>query len=382
MAVGSRAADALSLASRLLVEGGRALRARARPGAEALPGRPGEVTAAWLSSALGARVTGVRVSGEESGTTGRARLVLDAEQGVPRALFVKLAPPDLPTRLFVGLMGLAEREVRFYRELAAGLPVRVPRCHHAVSCARSGRFALLLDDLAAGGATFRDITRPCDGDEAAAVVVELARLHAALWRSPRFDAELAWLKAPRSGSALRVERFVTERLVAAGLRRHGDALPEAQRRLGNRLPRLRQALDAEWSRAPTALLHGDPHLGNLWLDARGPGFLDWQVARRGDPFRDLVYFLVLSLSVETRRARDRQLLRLYLEALEKEGVSEIGFEQAWRRLRVNALYAWIAAVATAGAATLQAAPIVAAGLQRVGAAVQDLDPVRAFSPQA
>jgi aminoglycoside phosphotransferase (APT) family kinase protein len=380
--VGSRAADALSLASRLLEEGARALRARVRPGADALPGRPGEVTAAWLSSVLGVRVTGFRLSGEEAGTTARARLALQAGEGAPRALFLKLAPPDLPTRLFVGLMGLAEREVRFYRELAAALPVRVPRCHHAVSCPRSGRFALLLDDLAEGGATFRDITRPCDVEEAAAVVVELARLHALLWRSPRFDAELAWLGAPRSGSAFRVERFVTERLVAAGLRRQGAALPEAQRRLGSRLPRLRAALEAEWSRAPTALLHGDPHLGNLWFDAQGPGFLDWQVVRGGDPFRDLVYFLVLSLSVETRRARERELLRLYLEALEKEGVREIGFEEAWRRLRVAALYTWIAAVATAGAATLQAAPIVAAGLQRAGAAVQDLDPVHALSPRA
>ena len=114
-------------------------------------------------------------------------------------------------------------------------------------------------------------------------------------------------------------------------------------------------------------------------ESGGPGLLDWQVARRGDPFRDLVYFLVLSLSVETRRARERELLRLYLETLDEEGVSELGFEEAWRRQRANALYAWIAAVATAGAATLQAAPIVAAGLERAGAALRDLDPEDALA---
>jgi hypothetical protein len=49
---------------------------------------------------------------------------------------------------------------------------------------------------------------------------------------------------------------------------------------------------------------------------------------------------------------------------------------AWRQHRLHAIYAWIAAVVTAAAATLQSEPIVRTGLARSSAAVMELDSLR------
>jgi hypothetical protein len=51
---------------------------------------------------------------------------------------------------------------------------------------------------------------------------------------------------------------------------------------------------------------------------------------------------------------------------------------AWEQYRLHALYAWIAAVVTAAAATLQGEAIVRAGLERSSAAVMDLDSLGAL----
>jgi aminoglycoside phosphotransferase (APT) family kinase protein len=68
--------------------------------------------------------------------------------------------------------------------------------------------------------------------------------------------------------------------------------------------------------ASQTLLHGDPHIGNTYLLADGDlGFLDWQVARRGNFSLDLGYFLQGALTTDDRRIAERQLLQEYRDAL-------------------------------------------------------------------
>ncbi|MDT5150055.1 MAG: hypothetical protein QOI01_1788 [Mycobacterium sp.] len=64
------------------------------------------------------------------------------------------------------------------------------------------------------------------------------------------------------------------------------------------------------------LLHGDAHIGNTYLTPTGNvGFLDWQVARRGNFALDLGYFLQVALTTEDRRGHERALLAEYRDAL-------------------------------------------------------------------
>jgi aminoglycoside phosphotransferase (APT) family kinase protein len=368
-------ADAAAAAALAAREGARLV--RGRRGLGACPGRLSDLTPDWVERALarscpGARVRELRVLDESSGTTDRGRLALAGDGPLPATLFVKLAPRDAATRVFVGALGLGEREVRFYRELAPGLRVPAPRAFHAGFDRATGRFVLLLEDLAARGARFGDVGAGCTAAEAEAVVRALARVHAPLWASPRFAADLAWL-APSARARARAERFVRERLVARAARRSGDLLPGALRDAPGALARGWGRVEAAWAAAPPALLHGDPHLGNLYFVGAEPGFADWQVTHRGDAVRDVAYFATLSLDVETRRARERELLAAWRDALAAAGARPPSPDEAWRRHRLGSLYALCAVLATVGAERLQAGAVARAALARAAAAVSDLD---------
>jgi aminoglycoside phosphotransferase (APT) family kinase protein len=345
------------------------------------PRRVGDVDAAWLTTVLQARCPGSRVRrverlGGNDGTTSRARLALHYDErgpGAPDSVFVKLPPVDLPTRLFVDVMRLGGTEARFYREVAASVPIATPRVFHAASAGRTGRFALVLEDLEARGVAFSDAARPLALDVAKEVVRALATLHASFWESPRLRGDLAWLKRRGSDPTYRLGRVVSATAVRPALRRFADVVPAPLAAAAPRITAARDALEDAWGRGPSTLVHGDAHAGNLYVASTGVGFLDWQVVQCGQGMRDVTYFLVLSLPTDVRRAHERELIALYVATLLERGVAAPMLDHAWEQYRLHAFYAWIAAVVTAAAATLQSEEIVRAGLARSSAALMELD---------
>lgn len=347
------------------------------------PARIADVGAAWLTRALqrpfpGSRVAAVVVLDQDAGTTERARLgVTYADVGrgdpPPVTLFVKLAPRDLRTRLFVDLMQLGNTETRFYRDVAAGLPGEMPRVYHASTVGRGQGFALLLEDLSVRGARFSDASQALGVEEACSVMARLAELHAALWESPRFASDLAWLKSRERNDLYPVERFLCALAVPAGAAAFGDLVPREARAAVPRLLAARDALEDAWARGPRTLIHGDAHAGNLYFVPGAVGLLDWQLAQRAQGMRDVAYFLASSLPIAVRREHDRSLVALYLRALAERGVAPPSFDVAWEQYRLHAVYAWIAVAVTAAAATLQQEPIVRAAIERTSRAMTDLD---------
>jgi hypothetical protein len=269
-------------------------------------------------------------------------------------------------------MGLGRQEVAFYRDVRAGVPVAAPRCYAARFDPTSARFALVLEDLEARGCRFGDITKPCSAEDADAVVTALARMHAGFWESPRFGRDLAWVHSqPDDPNAGLVARLI-KRSIKHVEQAHADLMPEDVRRQGRAVIERRPDLDARLGRGPLTLLHGDTHVGNMAFDGAEPVFFDWQVLRRGPGMRDVAYFMVTSLPVETRRAHEEQLVRSYVGALKAGGV-DLSFDDAWHRYRLHAVDPWIASVVTVAAGGLQAAHIATLGLERSLAALADLD---------
>lgn len=315
----------------------------------------------------------VDVVDRNSGTTTRARLrVTSEDNALPPTLFMKVAPTETRTRLFVNLMGLGRQEVAFYRDLRAEVPVETPQVYAARYDPVLARFALVLEDLESRGCRFGDITKPLGTDEAAAVVTALARLHAMYWDNPRLGTDLAWIKAQHEDPNAGLVARLIKRSMAQVDRSHVAKVPDDVRTKGRRVIARRAQLDAALARGPLTLLHGDTHVGNMAFDGTTPVFFDWQVLRKGPGLRDVSYFMVTSLPVDLRRQLEQDLLREYQRELKARGV-DVSFDHVWQRYRLHAVDPWIASVVTVAAGGLQAAHIADVGLQRSLAAVDDLD---------
>lgn len=341
-----------------------------------------DVDAAWLTAVLQPAAPGVRVAsvermGGHSGTTTRERLRVRSGPGesgavAPEALFLKITPPGLGTRFFMELFDLGRTEVEFYRCVAGALPVKVPRVYCARRARRGGRFVLLLEDLEASGCRIASHESPVSLAEARAVVTALARLHAEFWQSPRFAADLAWLRTGGDGPHKGLEWWLAARSNAPALAKFGDVVPAAVRSNAHRIHEHRAELEAHWAAGPQTLLHGDPHAGNLYFDGDEAGFFDWQVAQVGPGLRDLSYFLINSVETRMRRDHEGELIELYLATLVDGGVDAPAFDSAWEEHRLFALYAWIAISVTAAVSNLQPRAVVQRAVERTGTALDDL----------
>jgi len=359
-----------------------------RAARDGVPARVGKLCAADVSRLLreagwDVAIRQIEVLDHTAGTTSRARVALRGASGpdadaVPGTLFAKLAPTDLATRLFVNLMGLGANEVRFYAALreAVAPHLDVPAFYGGRVAGPGGRFVLLLEDLAADpGVELRE-SRPLAPAEARPAVEAIAGIQAALWRSPRFDGDLAWLKRP--GAPREVEKSLYGLSVQRCLRRFGGLVPEDMQRAVHLAHTERDRLEALWARDAHAFSHGDPHLGNFYLRGGRPGFYDWQVCQIAQGTRDLAYFLVMAVDRDRLPAACRDLVGAYRDALVRGGVDARPLDTLLEQVRLHVLYVLIAVVVAAASSTLQSEAIVRSAVENVTAAFSHLDPLGAW----
>jgi hypothetical protein len=331
-----------------------------------------DVTPEWLSYALGVEVEKVEVLDAHSGTTGRARIGLTSaapRNDLPPSLFVKLAPFDPRQRKFVDMTGLGIAEARFYRDVAGDVPVRVPRVHHA-EVDDDGRYVMVLEDLVASACRFPSPGDEDVGDSVAAIIDALAHLHARYWGSPRLDRDLGWV---RTGGRVGFEHGGP--YFARALEMFGDEMGPTFRRLAELYVEKAPAIAGLLAAGPPTLIHGDPHLGNLFLDGDDAGFFDWGMVWCATGVRDVAYVLGNSTPTEVRRAHEREWLGHYVEVIHAAGI-DLDAGDAWERYRLLVVYAWSSATSTATMGSRwQTIEVGHGGMARATEAVEDLDSV-------
>jgi hypothetical protein len=78
------------------------------------------------------------------------------------------------------------------------------------------------------------------------------------------------------------------------------------------------------------------------------GWHDWQLVRKGRPWRDITYFMLGSLTLEERRAEAGRLIKHYREALKATGAEGVlDQDAAWEQFRrwpVYGMQSWLANV--------------------------------------
>jgi hypothetical protein len=272
-----------------------------------------DLTAEWLTAAVGIPVAGFTAEPIGTGQMSqsyRVQLVITGEQG-PNSVVLKVAADDPTSRQTGVALGLYEREVRFYDEVAPKLGGPIAPCYHASFDAESGTFGLLLGD--AGPAEVGNEIEGTTVERAHLAVVELARLHAPAIGDPSL-AGAEWLNRDSPMS-----QALIAQLYAAFAERYADRIDDRHRMVCERLV----AGFDDWGAISTSgaqgLVHGDYRLDNLLFGTEGAErpltVVDWQTVTWGPAMTDLAYFLGCALPVEARRAHAEELMAAYHEAL-------------------------------------------------------------------
>ena len=306
---------------------------------ERLPETADAIDPAWLTSTLSARFPGVRVAGVEvlerhevTNSHARLRITYAAPVGAPELVFAKLLPADPARRDSIAQTNMGRREALFYATLAPSLPLRVPDAYVALHDDRDGSFALLLEDLAASDCAVSDGTWGVTPDSAAVALEELAVLHARFEDPARRAAEAPWVPRATHRSTYGAT------LLRYGLDHHRDRLSDDFAAVAELYIDRGDALHALWQLGPSTVIHGDPHIGNLFDDHGRTGFLDWGIINVSTPMRDVSYFLNMAMGIEDRRTHERDLLRHYLDRRSAAGGSAITFDDAWHAHRIHGAY--------------------------------------------
>lgn len=279
--------------------------------------RPNDLTASWLTAVLGAgEVAGFDVERIGTGQMSecyRVRLrYADGATGL-ESVVLKVAASDPVSRQTGLALGLYEREVRFYGDVAPRLGGPIARCYHAAVDTSTGMFDLLLGD--AGPAVVGDEIAGATIEQALLAVVELGTLQGPLLG----DAALA--EAPWLNREAPLNQSMIAGLYAGFLDRYGDRIAPAHRKVCERLVGAfdaYQAAEAERG-GVRGLVHGDYRMDNLLFGAQGAErpltVVDWQTVSWGPALTDLAYFLGCALPAADRRAHYDALLRAYHGAL-------------------------------------------------------------------
>lgn len=286
--------------------------------------RPTELSADWLTAVLD-RGTVTDFTFERIGTGQMSecyRITLtyaDAGSSGPASVVLKVAATDPSSRQTGQALGLYEREVRFYTDVAPGLSGPVAPCHHAAYDPQTGAFDLLIGDAAP--AVVGDEIRGATVEQAHLALSELGKVHGPMLGDTSLTAS-EWLNRESP-----LNQALVAQLWAGFSERFGDAIAPRHRMVCERLV---GAFDAHLAAEATSdrvhgLVHGDYRLDNMLFGQAGAEraltVVDWQTVTWGPAFTDVAYFLGCALPTEARRQNYDALLAAYHHALEGTGAT-------------------------------------------------------------
>ena len=339
------------------------------------------VTPAWMTEAVvhhhpGAHVGKVDLVAATKGNNRRARFRLEYDAGSgPEFLYAK-AEGDF--RQVHARNGNLFNEPELFQS-GAVIPVAHPLPYKVIMDREALDYVIVMEDVTSRGGVPLTAESTMTVDQAANGVRGLARLHSRYWDiSTHSHPALAWLGswAPTEGFIQSLRNVVPPGLAKA----KGRMSAELDQYDGPTLVAHLARSMTSFTQGPQTLLHGDAHIGNTFvLPDNEIGFLDWQVARRGNWSQDLGYFFVSALSVEDRRSHELDLLREYLDALELPAERKPSPNEAWTRYSASMAYALPIWFATLNTALTQSPEGSLSLCQRYGQAFVDLDSIGALA---
>jgi hypothetical protein len=281
--------------------------------------RPDDLTASWLTDKIGAGAAGQvadfaveRIGTGQMSECYRVALnYVDAGSNGPRSVVLKVAATDPVSRQTGLALGLYEREVCFYRDIAPRIGGPIAPCYHAAVDTSTGVFDLLLGD--AGPAVVGDEIAGATTEQARLGVLELARLHGPLLGDTAL-AEATWLNRESP-----LNQAMVTPLYAGFVDRYGEQIAPNHRLVCECLVGAFDGYVEAEAEQMRGLVHGDYRLDNMLFGTaeadRALTVVDWQTVSWGPALTDLAYFLGTALPAQDRREHYDALLLAYHEAL-------------------------------------------------------------------
>jgi hypothetical protein len=144
-----------------------------------------DITPAWLSTVLGRTVVGFEVDFLEGGVLSDAYKLRGISyagpaDGAPSSLVVKIANKIKNLRNFGMMANAYNKELNFFRDLSADLPIRAPRLYGCGSDGSGGAefFSIAMEDLTTHSKVFDQVDDPPDLAFARKMALEVAGMHA------------------------------------------------------------------------------------------------------------------------------------------------------------------------------------------------------------
>jgi hypothetical protein len=358
-----------------------------------IPLRFEAITADWLTQVLckpvsaDAKVLSHRLGPPDDGSSNRRQISVEYNAtgiaaGLPASLFCK-ASHGLANRILLGVSGGAAAETAYYTRIRPTLAIESPRGFHAAFDPESFNSIVLLEDLS------RSVKEFCS-----------QRTHMTLERAQSELRALATLHARYFGKAEQAEGALTHfkswpqyfgDTLAFGLQQgseqgflDGEAvIPSRLFQRHREIWHYTLASVALHDRYPKTLAHGDVHLKNWYVAGNGEmGLADWQCAHRGHWARDFAYAMSTALTVEDRRAWERDLLAYYIDRLHAAGGPLLAFDEAWTQYRqqlMTALTWWTVTLHPApGMPDMQPRDLALEFVRRIATAIDDVESLCAF----
>jgi Phosphotransferase enzyme family len=325
------------------------------------------VSPRWLGGVLGLEVVGVNAGPVDERVSTNVPIRLDLADGSTRELWIK----GYFSAIGRNFRHAGVSEAMFYRELAGWVGVRTLQPVYAEVDPVTQANVVVTQDVLGHRAVFLNARSVYTADQVAASLEQLAVLHSSTWLHPVGTA--SWLTS--RFSSYTIARGVAD--IATNFDGPiGARVPEAVRDADRLYEVYKMVAEGAAKASPWSVIHGDPHIGNVFLDGEGrPCFLDWQLVQRGPWYLDVGYHLASSLTVEDRQRHEDDLVAHYLDRMAAAGVGVPSAGDAWRGLRrgfLHGFYLW--------SITLKVEPAITSELlERLGTAVDDHNALKEVS---
>ncbi len=336
---------------------------------------PELVSGALERNGIEATVTDVRLEpiGTGEGFLGElARLHLEYPSGGstgPRTLVAKIPTADEGLKPLGIMLGVYEREARFYDELAAEVRVRVPTCFYNEWDNETERYALLLEDV--GDETAGDQAAGASLEQAHAAMLAAAGIHGRWWKNETIT-QSDWVPPIDSPLNLGLQDMFAGSFPAM-VDMYGDTLgPDLVKTIEDFIPTTAQFLTS-YGDISVTLVHNDFRLDNMFFGEELT-LIDWQIIGCGDGSGDVTSFLAANLEPDLRRAHEIDLLRTYLDRMHEQEAGYADMDdllQAYQGGLIFWLTAWTNSSVTAGRPNQRAVQLFDRIVERVAAAARD-----------